>query len=407
MTSFQQNSSIKNFRKQNLQKFSVAIKTIRIYLKKRTLKHFKERMNQISQMKTPSLTLVIPFFNREQYLPFLFSTLLPQAESFHEIIVVDDASTDSSAEIIRSFHRALPIELLSLPEHSGPAEARNAGLAKATGDYIAFLDSDDFTAPDLYAHLLKTAKQTSADLVQCGYYYFYEAEKSLIPRCSKWAKTDHATLRTFPELLFLDNVIWNKIYRRSMLERYGIRFDSSIKMAEDLPFFFTTLMAAEKIVITDRPLYYYRKGRPGQLTAQKNRNRFAVFQAFDNTNEFVDRHHFEYIKPYLLHSALSLFAYMYEPLEEEFKEEFFCRMRDYFLRNRVSEKEHIPSGPWKNASFSDKMRWLILRRMHPLALHAILNNDRKAYDRLIALRSFLQDLPRKFSRIRCKKNSVN
>ena len=197
------------------------------------------------------------------------------------------------------------------------------GSQKAAGDYIAFLDSDDLTAPDLYPSLLKIAEQTSADLVQCGYDYFYEAEDLLIPRCSEWAKTDHATLRSFPELLFLDNVIWNKIYRRSMLERYGIRFDSSMKMAEDLPFFFMTLMAAEKIVITDRPLYYYRQGRPGQLTAQKNRNRFAVFQAFDNTNEFVTRHHFDYIRPYLLHSALSLFAYMYEPLDDNFKEEFF------------------------------------------------------------------------------------
>ena len=356
-------------------------------------------------MKTPSLTLVLPFFNGEQYLSPLLSTLLPQAESLREIIAVDDASTDSSVEIIRSFQRDLPIDLLRLPGHFGPAEARNAGLAKAAGDYIAFLDSDDLTAPDLYPSLLKIAEQTSADLVQCGYDYFYEAEDLLIPRCSEWAKTDHATLRSFPELLFLDNVIWNKIYRRSMLERYGIRFDSSMKMAEDLPFFFMTLMAAEKIVITDRPLYYYRQGRPGQLTAQKNRNRFAVFQAFDNTNEFVTRHHFDYIRPYLLHSALSLFAYMYEPLDDNFKEEFFQRMRDYFLRNGISGKEHIPHGPWKNASFSDKMRWLILRRMHPLALQAILKNDRKAYDRLIALRSFLQDLPRKFSQIRGKKKS--
>ncbi len=356
-------------------------------------------MNRISQMKTPSLTLIVPFFNGRHYLEKLFSSLLPQAETFHEIIAVDDASTDSSAEIIKTFCHKLPVRILHLPEHSGPAEARNTGLRKAAGQYIAFADSDDWTAPTLYSFLLETAERTSADLVQCGYYYVHEAEHLLIPRCSKWAKTDHATLRTFPELLFLDNVIWNKIYRRSMLEQYGIRFDSSMKMAEDLPFFFSTLMAAEKIVITDHPLYYYRQNRPGQLTAQKNRNRFAVFRAFENTNEFIDRHHFEYINPYLLHSALSLFAYMYEPLDEEFREEFFSCMRDYFLRHEISGKAHIPPGPWKNASFSDKMRWLILRRMHPLALKAVLNNDRKAYDRLIALRSFLQELPRKIPHI--------
>ena len=92
-------------------------------------------------MKTPSLTLVLPFFNGEQYLSPLLSTLLPQAESLREIIAVDDASTDSSVEIIRSFQRDLPIELLRLPGHSGPAEARNAPQASdsagATGKRTA------------------------------------------------------------------------------------------------------------------------------------------------------------------------------------------------------------------------------------------------------------------------------
>lgn len=358
-------------------------------------------------ISSPLLSIIIPCHNAENYIGKALHSLQIEKNSDYEIIVIDDASSDQSYEIVKSLASQDPRIRLSSTPQRGAAAARNIGLELASGKYIGFLDADDWVEPSMFSSLLELAEKHSADLVQCGYYYFYETENVLIPRCSEWAKTESANLQSRPELLFLDNVTVNKLFRRSMLERYDIRFDSSMKMAEDLPFFFTTLMAAEKIVITDRPLYYYRQGRPGQVTAQKNRNRFAVFQAFDNTNEFVDRHHFEYIKPYLLHSALSLFAYMYEPLEEEFKEEFFCRMRDYFLRNRVSEKEHIPSGPWKNASFSDKMRWLILRRMHPLALHAILNNDRKAYDRLIALRSFLQDLPRKFSRIRGKKNSVN
>ena len=358
-------------------------------------------------MSSPELSIIIPCSNVEAYIGKALNSLLSEKNVDYEIIVIDDGSSDGSTDLVKHLSAENPRILLSSSRGQGAAAARNTGLELASGNYIGFLDADDWVESSMFSSLLELAERTSADLVQCGYYYFYEAENILIPRCSEWAKTDHATLQAFPELLFLDNAIWNKIYRRSMLERYDIRFDSSMKMAEDLPFFFTTLMAAETIAITDRPLYYYRQGRTGQLTAQKNRNRFAVFQAFDNTNEFVRRHHFEYINPYLLHSALSLFAYMYEPLAEEYKEEFFIRMRDYFLRNGITGKESIPPGPWKNASFSDKMRWLILRRLHPLALKAILNNDRKAYDRLIALRSFLQDLPRKFSQIRGRTSSTD
>ena len=182
-----------------------------------------------------------------------------------------------------------------------------------------------------------------------------------------------------------------------MLKKFNIRFDEELKMAEDLPFFFQTLLAANRIAVTPHPLYFYRQEREGQLTAIDDARCFSVFRAFGDTNRFIEEHGFDYIRPWLLHSALSLFAYMYERAKPEFREEFFREMNAYFLSAGCTPHTKIPPGPWRGASAPDKVRWGMLRILHPLSLRAILRNDRKAYDRLIAFRLFLLYLFRKLS----------
>lgn len=257
------------------------------------------------------------------------------------------------------------------------------------------MDSDDSAAPEYLGHLYATARKTGADLVQCGYELVYP--ECRIPRDSRWACTAPHSLAQFPKLLFLDNTNWNKLYRMRMLKKFNIRFDEELKMAEDLPFFFQTLLAANRIAVTPHPLYFYRQEREGQLTAIDDARCFSVFRAFGDTNRFIEEHGFDYIRPWLLHSALSLFAYMYERAKPEFREEFFRKMNAYFLSAGCTPHTKIPPGPWRGASAPDKIRWGMLRILHPLSLRAILRKDKKAYDRLIAFRLFLLYLFRKLS----------
>ena len=135
-----------------------------------------------------------------------------------------------------------------VPLRPGKPAALNAGLAQASGEWIAIMDSDDSAAPEYLGHLYATARKTGADLVQCGYELVYP--ECRIPRDSRWACTAPHSLAQFPELLFLDNTNWNKLYRMRMLKKFNIRFDEELKMAEDLPFFFQTLLAANRIIRT-------------------------------------------------------------------------------------------------------------------------------------------------------------
>lgn len=343
----------------------------------------------------PAISVLLPVCNTEKYLAEALDSLEAQTFRSFEIIAVNDGSTDRSGEILRSYAARFPnIRLIEQPNRGKPA-ALNAGLAQASGEWIAIMDSDDSAAPEYLGHLYATARKTGADLVQCGYELVYP--ECRIPRDSRWACSAPNSLAQFPELLFLDNTNWNKLYRMRMLKKFNIRFDEELKMAEDLPFFFQTLLAANRIAVTPLPLYFYRQEREGQLTAIDDARCFSVFRAFGDTNRFIEEHGFDYIRPWLLHSALSLFAYMYERAKPEFREEFFRKMNAYFLSAGCTPHTKIPPGPWRGASAPDKIRWGMLRILHPLSLRAILRKDKKAYDRLIAFRLFLLYLFRKLS----------
>lgn len=339
----------------------------------------------------PSVSVIFPVYNTEPYLEQALDSLAAQTMRDFEIIAIDDGSTDRSGEILRARAAQFPQLKPVFQEKLGKTTAMNTGLRKAAGRYIAFVDSDDWVAPRMLEHLLQTAEKTGADIVQCGYAYAYPDHH--VARRSGWACArtgpDGISPAECPQLLFLDNTNCNKLFRRSMLDEYGIAFDPELKMADDLPFFFMTLLAARKIVVTDPVLYFYRQQRTGQLTALSNRSCFCVFRAYEDTCRFIADHHFDYIRPYLLHSALSLFAYMYGKLAPELQDEFFLRMNAYFRELGVSERDPIPPGPWRGASLSDKIRWGMLRVLHPAALKAILRQRKTAYDRTIAVRRVL------------------
>lgn len=343
----------------------------------------------------PAISVLFPVYNTEKYLAEALDSLEAQTFRNFEIIAVNDGSTDRSGEILRDYAARFPNIRLIEQANSGKPAALNAGLDLASGEWIAIMDSDDSAAPEYLEHLYATAQKTEADLVSCGYELIYPECRIL--RDSRWACVAPHSLAEFPELLFLDNTNWNKLYRMQMLKTYNIRFDRELKMAEDLPFFFQTLLAANRIAVIPQPLYFYRQEREGQLSAIDDARCFSVFRAFGDTNRFIEEHGFDYIRPWLLHSALSLFAYMYERAKPEFREEFFGKMNAYFHSIGCTAHAKIPPGPWCGASAPDKVRWGMLRILHPLSLRAILRNDRKTYDRLIAFRLFLLNLFRKLS----------
>ena len=188
------------------------------------------------------VSIIIPVYNAEKYLERALSSLINQTLSDIEIICVNDGSTDSSLEILERFsNRDGRIVVITQP-NSGQSSARNLGLKLAKGEYIGFLDADDWVEPDCFEKLY--SKANGSDISICS-----------IKVCSKGEeKTDdsYLSLRVFPKNLdyrtfthvdcadFLFRICvtpWNKIYRREFLEIFSIKFVEGVNFEDNIFFY--------------------------------------------------------------------------------------------------------------------------------------------------------------------------
>lgn len=201
------------------------------------------------------LSIITPVYNVEKYLPECLNSVLNQSFSDYELILVNDGSTDNSAEILSSYAEKYPdiIRIITI-DNGGQGRARNFALDVAEGDYIGFVDSDDWITPEMFSKLYEAACYSDADIAVCDYYrvedgnYIYE--KSHLQS----------------HYLSSSGAVWNKIFRRKLIG--DIRFPQG-RWYEDFSFSAKLLMKAQKTVFIDEPLYCYRSGHSSTM---RNRN---------------------------------------------------------------------------------------------------------------------------------------
>ena len=119
----------------------------------------------------PLVSIIIPVYNSENFIPKCLDTILNQETKYdYEVICINDGSKDHSGEILKQYQDKYPERLIVFEqENQGISAARNKGIILANGEYVGFIDNDDTVAPDYIEHILHRAKETEADIVQCGY----------------------------------------------------------------------------------------------------------------------------------------------------------------------------------------------------------------------------------------------
>lgn len=206
--------------------------------------------------KMPLISIIVPAYNIAEYLPRCLDSILKQTYKNLEIIVISDGSTDGTNQVIEKYaaqdDRIIPV----FKENTGVSDTRNRGLDIAKGEYIGFVDGDDFIEPEMYERLLKNAIEYDADISHCGYqmvfpskvvYYYNTKEKSI-----------HHTREGIIEIISgkkIEPGIWNKLYKKKVIK--DIRLDKSIKINEDMLFNFLVFSNAEKSIFEDIPYYHY------------------------------------------------------------------------------------------------------------------------------------------------------
>ncbi|MEW6689108.1 MAG: glycosyltransferase [Pseudomonadota bacterium] len=209
------------------------------------------------------LSLIAPVYDVERYLPRFLDSLsaqtLPPGE--FEIIAVDDGSTDASPAILERYSGQMRNLRVVRQENGGLSAARNTGLAQASGEWIAFADSDDFVAPGTYARWLERARAGRLDMLLGNGFYHREGREPDRPILSGIAATDVISgaewLRARLEARFLPHMVWLHLYRREFIEHHRFRFVPRL-IHEDVIWTTRALLRAGRVQFDPEPGYYYR-----------------------------------------------------------------------------------------------------------------------------------------------------
>lgn len=216
-------------------------------------------------------SIIVPLYNTEDYIGECIDSLLMQTMGDFEVIVVDDGSTDKGAELVKSYaQKDSRIKLLQ-KENGGQSTARNYGFRHAVGEYVIFIDSDDFITDKEYLQILHSKiEETDADVVMYRYNKYFEHRNPQLEKCGYSFKnvldvTHPATL--IPILAEGDayyGSAWTKTVRRALLCDNNIRFDENLR-CEDIDWSYRIVEVAKKIVCVDREFLAYRQ-REGSVT---------------------------------------------------------------------------------------------------------------------------------------------
>lgn len=244
----------------------------------------------------PVVSIIVTAYNIEHYIQQCLESVAAQTLSDIEVLVVDDGSTDSTPQQIADFcqgdARFVPV-LLAENSPGGVATAANVGLDRASGQWVGFVDGDDFIEPTMFERLVSTAAAGGADLAMCDYQEVVDGsgERRDPADAHRWAEltSSHYQLDVQARKQFLRFIAvpWRKLYRRSFVEDNRLRFPVSDGFYEDNPFHWFAVISAASLAVVPEVLCYHRVGRSGQTMAAADERLFQIFRHHDTIHSWL------------------------------------------------------------------------------------------------------------------------
>lgn len=234
----------------------------------------------------PLVSIVVPAYNAGGFIRQNIDSLMRQTYGQVELVYVDDGSTDNTLGILQEYQKMAGNMKVIHQENQGAGSARNTGLAEAKGEYVIFLDADDFFERDLVEHAVHTAYENNADIViYRAFAYAWDSgaafdllgdvHEEYIPPQKVFSVED------IPDRIFqvTDTYVWNKLYRRGFIEEEKLRFQA-LPYVNDLYFEMMALALAKRMVVCGRRLIYYRVNNTNSLTNNYTESPLNFYFAF-------------------------------------------------------------------------------------------------------------------------------
>lgn len=334
------------------------------------------------------LSIIVPVYNMagDGKLKFCMDSLLSQNLTDFEIIAVDDASSDASFSVLKEYEAHNPdrVKAIRSPENRRQGGARNIGLSHARGEWVGFIDSDDWIDPDMYCKLIQKAEETGSDMVGCQYQLTEEHSmkpgKLIINNTSD--QTGILDEEHYRKLILKPGSMVIKIYKKSIIDQYTLRFPEKV-FYEDNAAGPLWMLHFRHFELVDEPLYYYYQHENStvhKISEERCRNRMETAELLivqSREQGFYEKYRPElearFTQLYYVNTLFSYMAGTHFP-KYSFLKELRNGMLSYFTNFR--------ENPYYHEMYDDEQRKMIdLHMAHPL-LYAIYDKALRLYRRI-------------------------
>lgn len=309
------------------------------------------------------LSIIVPFYNAEEYIKTCLNSILNQTFENFELIIINDCSTDNTLEILNTYiEKDTRIKLINHQHNLGVAGARNSGLKIANGDYVTFVDQDDWLNLNMYQDLMEKALANKADIVECNY---EENGPAILENMPVNFSAGKEKLNEYITFLYKNNLslaLWNKIYNLNKVKINNIDFIDHGKVeAEDFLFNLQFFYKIDSIKIIDKT-YYHHTRHAKSLSFHK------IDNYFEKTENLINIY-LSYIEK----------DKNFKKIFEAFSLIIIIKLREILFQSLIKSKNHISSGvaELKMAAKNKTIKKAIFK--------SLINKNTKNIDRVISL----------------------
>lgn len=289
------------------------------------------------------ISVIVAVYNTEKYLDRCIESLLNQTYKNIELVIVEDCSTDSSRKLLKKYKGNKNIKVFYNRENRGLSYSRNYGLKKSTGDFIGYIDSDDYVEPDYYEKLMSSIKDNKSDIAICDI-KLVDEQTNKIQRCKCYAND-------FDVYSVVNNGFaasaCNKLFKRKNIEKYPF---AEGKVNEDIAVVIPTVIQAKKISYADTCYFYVQRG--GSIQNSKfSDKRFDIFDGVKTTLERIkNEQDYEFYKNAIVYNQLILLLMFAIPKERnfikryKFLKKFNELSKDYKITKNTNYLEYLENS---------------------------------------------------------------
>ena len=308
------------------------------------------------------LSVIIPIYNVEKYIPQCLDSILNQSFKDFEIICVNDGSSDNSLSVLQSYKAKDERIIIIDKKNEGSGIARNAGLSIAKGDYIYFVDGDDWVEENVFDKIIAKADELNTDILIFGGLSYYEGKgkkggysADKLPK--KYLNKVFSAKDIKKDIFKFPSTAWTKLYKRDFLIENNIKFQD-IKVGQDQLPFFHSMIKAERITLLPENIYCYRKNRKGSAMTVKKKKNFSPIYVFYGIEEMLKSEN-------LLDEYKSVFVGKYfskatswlGKFQDDLKHEYYIE----YTKLLEHVKQEYPIGWWMKFKPNEKDSYWILK----------------------------------------------